>query len=913
VASQFVSKQEFEKAIRKLKGDILTLKQTGGGSGSTAPATGVPVTRIINTTTPLAGGGDLSADLTLSLAGLAAFGTGDFLVGVNAAGDAWEYKQLLGTANRVTVGHAAGSVTLSGPQDIHEEAVPTFQGLILGPEGSEADTWLLGYSYFDFGTTDAYENLAGAISFSGEGQEASGSTDVPGTRGTEWNLDTAEFVSAAAFAGEATRRNGCLSAGLLILHNETTGKFDGYSTTTGLLVRSTAAHNFSSVEGLCADGTYFYATGTKVAPGNERVVYKYLISDFSFIDSWEPAWPTYQAPSGIKYNGGYLFVYDAGTEKIFKIDVSDMTLNATLSVPFYDGSHVYSIYDFDLDAAGAYIYAIAEAGSGDIKCRKFSAADCSHVADGTDTFGSASQRIYHYAEGAEERFYVVYNDGSKTATKINPTTLNKYYTGVTTLGHTPLGIAADENYLYVFYETQGIDRHLKNDIGGTASTEAGRIRFWINALGSLVQAGLIDSGLNLSMFGYVEGTQLKSTVATGTPPLVVASETMVANLNADLLDGYEAAAFALAGHSHYLGDLEDVAIASGGPDDGDVLVWRDALPGWTNEAMSSSGYLANLLDVSLPSGGPSDGNVLAWDDLLNAWTAAPAGGSLYLYEIEDVLISSGEPADGDVLTWNEIAGKWIPEPPPSGVTPAMSDLTDVLISSGEPVDGDVLVWDAGAGKWVPAAPDSGSDQLFYDEFGDSSVGWWWLQDANSGTIAESGSVLTLTAPAGANCDWWSTAARAPVVYLPFFGGPFEVVTKINSYAEGVNTSSGLGVCLGAAGATTSVWVIQHVKGSEAASINCQQWGSAAAATAAVTTLPIWFRVRLRPGVGSGAGSWTAIFGYSTDGSSYTDLYTFTNVTVDRICLFSKNWVSGASYYISAAPFEFIEVTKPTGS
>jgi len=388
---------------------------------------------------------------------------------------------------------------------------------------------------------------------------------------------------------------------------------------------------------------------------------------------------------------------------------------------------------------------------------------------------------------------------------------------------------------------------------------------------------------------------------------------MVANLNADLLDGYEAAAFALAGHSHYLGDLEDVAIASGGPDDGDVLVWRDALPGWTNEAMSSSGYLANLLDVSLPSGGPSDGNVLAWDDLLNAWTAAPAGGSLYLYEIEDVLISSGEPADGDVLTWNEIAGKWIPEPPPSGVTPAMSDLTDVLISSGEPVDGDVLVWDAGAGKWVPAAPDSGSDQLFYDEFGDSSVGWWWLQDANSGTIAESGSVLTLTAPAGANCDWWSTAARAPVVYLPFFGGPFEVVTKINSYAEGVNTSSGLGVCLGAAGATTSVWVIQHVKGSEAASINCQQWGSAAAATAAVTTLPIWFRVRLRPGVGSGAGSWTAIFGYSTDGSSYTDLYTFTNVTVDRICLFSKNWVSGASYYISAAPFEFIEVTKPTGS
>lgn len=288
--------------------------------------------------------------------------------------------------------------------------------------------------------------------------------DAPATRGTEWNLDTHEFVSSAAFAGEADRRNGCLSAGLLILHNETTGKFDGYSTTTGLLVRSTAAHNFSSVEGLCADGTYFYATGTKVAPGNERVVYKYLISDFSFIDSWEPAWPTYQGPFGIKYNGGYVFAYDARTEKIFKIDVSDMTLSATLSVPFYDGSHVYSILDFDLDSAGAYIYTIAVAGPGDIKCRKFSASDCSHVADGTDTFGTSAQRIYHYAEGAVERFYVVYNDGSNTATKINPATLDKYYAGVTTLAHTPLGIAADENYLYAFFEDQGVDRYLKNDI-----------------------------------------------------------------------------------------------------------------------------------------------------------------------------------------------------------------------------------------------------------------------------------------------------------------------------------------------------------------------------------------------------------------------------------------------------------------
>lgn len=44
--------------------------------------------------------------------------------------------------------------------------------------------------------------------------------------------------------------------------------------------------------------------------------------------------------------------------------------------------------------------------------------------------------------------------------------------------------------------------------------------------------------------------QLISTVATGTSPLAVTSTTAVTNLNADLLDGNHASAFALSGHTH---------------------------------------------------------------------------------------------------------------------------------------------------------------------------------------------------------------------------------------------------------------------------------------------------------------------------------------------------------------------------
>lgn len=50
--------------------------------------------------------------------------------------------------------------------------------------------------------------------------------------------------------------------------------------------------------------------------------------------------------------------------------------------------------------------------------------------------------------------------------------------------------------------------------------------------------------------------QLTSTVATGTAPLTVASTTLVANLNADLLDGLSSSAFALTNHGNHVPTLQ---------------------------------------------------------------------------------------------------------------------------------------------------------------------------------------------------------------------------------------------------------------------------------------------------------------------------------------------------------------------
>ena len=55
------------------------------------------------------------------------------------------------------------------------------------------------------------------------------------------------------------------------------------------------------------------------------------------------------------------------------------------------------------------------------------------------------------------------------------------------------------------------------------------------------KAGSTGNGSRLNVGGAIEtDNQLKSTVATGTAPLAVTSTTMVENLNADMLDGYEA-------------------------------------------------------------------------------------------------------------------------------------------------------------------------------------------------------------------------------------------------------------------------------------------------------------------------------------------------------------------------------------
>jgi hypothetical protein len=118
---------------------------------------------------------------------------------------------------------------------------------------------------------------------------------------------------------------------------------------------------------------------------------------------------------------------------------------------------------------------------------------------------------------------------------------------------------------------------------------------------------LIDGSRGLTSDWDVGSHQIRaktfrSDVTTGTAPFVVASATLVANLNADQLDGLEAAAFALASHNHAASDITSGTLSHerGGIEaDISAVAKGDILAG------TGAGSMALI-----PATGKSDGDVL---------------------------------------------------------------------------------------------------------------------------------------------------------------------------------------------------------------------------------------------------------------------------------------------------------------
>lgn len=93
------------------------------------------------------------ANTQLKLQQIQQDGASNQVVGVNNAGDNYEYKSISGTTNRVSVSHAANTITLSAPQDLHTAALPQFGGQTLLGAGA----------FLDIENTTSSSSLGGGI------------------------------------------------------------------------------------------------------------------------------------------------------------------------------------------------------------------------------------------------------------------------------------------------------------------------------------------------------------------------------------------------------------------------------------------------------------------------------------------------------------------------------------------------------------------------------------------------------------------------------------------------------------------------------------------------------------------------------------------------------------------------------
>ena len=101
--------------------------------------------------------------------------------------------------------------------------------------------------------------------------------------------------------------------------------------------------------------------------------------------------------------------------------------------------------------------------------------------------------------------------------------------GVGYTGNLILGSNCQIEKLYLVNNNTTATKTIKNTTGTGIAIPAGKSMFVFNNAVNVVEA--VNSAISMAVTGAVSGSQITSTVATGTAPLVVASTTPVANLS----------------------------------------------------------------------------------------------------------------------------------------------------------------------------------------------------------------------------------------------------------------------------------------------------------------------------------------------------------------------------------------------
>jgi hypothetical protein len=330
----------------------------------------------------------------------------------------------------------------------------------------------------------------------------------------------------------------------------------------------------------------------------------------------------------------------------------------------------------------------------------------------------------------------------------------------------------------------------------------------------------------------------------------------------ELIDsGYDAASFAAAAHNHDT----DYEPALGNPD-------------VDNYVLSST--IAGVRSWIAPGGG-----VAAFLDLSDV-PAAYTGAGGFVVKVA---------ADEEGLEF--VAGG-------AGVS-SFIDLDDVPASYAAGDALKVVRVNAAENALEFATPGSGMPP-FVDNFDGASIFENWTTFGTASTwrtITQTGGRLKFAADSGQDCS-----SEIPRIYLPITYYPCVIETKIAAYTKNDRTKVGLFIGPDGHAVSTSgenLYFLQVFSAPDSIDAVAVDRNGAGLASAANGTIPKWLKI-----ICLGAAKYSRwLFYYSTDGTNWTLLYTYSVATtaLGGLCagLFVSNWYNQPAI---AAEFEYFKIS-----
>jgi len=215
--------------------------------------------------------------------------------------------------------------------------------------------------------------------------------------------------------------------------------------------------------------------------------------------------------------------------------------------------------------------------------------------------------------------------------------------------------------------------------------------------------------------------------------------------------------------------------------------------------------------------------------------------------------------------------------------------------------------------------------IFKDLFRDESVHWAWSEwlgaSATGKSITEEQDYIKIAVTATTHAAWHTTANEAPKIIIGVPGYPVEIIARLASWSENDDSMAGIFLSKnvsGTGGDTTMMFVRIRDDGSSLNHLQVNRVGTGSVAEVAWTAEPVWFRIRI------GIFAWgfsNLVFSYSSDGDSWTDLYTLpqgvplslqfpTTIGVLATGCFVRNWT--ATWAAVNAKFDHFEMRRSLG-